>query len=84
MTEDEARAACAQLAAEHADRETHQWRPRQEPDGSWSVMKIALPPSGPTTPETRAEERPATGEDRGPRRCRTSGPTSGLGSDVAV
>jgi len=63
MTEAEARETCAQLAAEHPDRKTHQWHPRQEPDGSWSVMKIALPPTGPTTPETRAEERPATADD---------------------
>ncbi len=79
MTEDEARAACAQLAAEHPDRETHQWRPRQEPDGSWSVMKIALPPSGPTTPETRAEERPATGEDPRTASMQNLGPHIGPG-----
>ena len=63
MTEAEAREACARLAAEHPDRETHQWRPRQEPDGSWSVLKIALPPAQATTPETRAEERPPTAGD---------------------
>ena len=79
MTEDEARETCAQLAAEHPDRETHQWRPRQEADGSWSVMKIALPPSGPTTPETRAEERPATGEDPRSASMQNLGPHIGPG-----
>ena len=49
MNETEARETCSRLAAEHPDRETHQWRPRQEADGSWSVVKIALPPSQPTT-----------------------------------
>jgi hypothetical protein len=63
MTEAEARQACARLAAEHEDRKTHQWRPREEADGSWSVMKIALPPAAATTAETRAEERPPTAGD---------------------
>lgn len=63
MTEAEAREACARLAAEHEDRETHQWRPREEADGSWSVIKIALPPPGDTSAETRAEERPPTADD---------------------
>jgi len=44
MTRKEAEEQCARLAAEHPDRETHQWRPRQEPNGDWSIMKIALPP----------------------------------------
>ena len=38
---------CERLAAEHPDRETHQWRPREQPDGSWAVVKIALPPTDP-------------------------------------
>lgn len=77
MTEDEARETCAQLAAEHPDRETHQWRPRQEADGSWSVMKIALAPAAPTTPETRAEERPPTADDPRSSAMRDVGPNVG-------
>ena len=63
MTEAEALEACARFAAEHPDRETHRWRPREEPDGSWSVMKIALAPDGPFQAEVRAEEKPPTGDD---------------------
>jgi hypothetical protein len=44
MTRKEAEEQCARLALEHPDRETHQWRPRQEANGEWSIMKIALPP----------------------------------------
>jgi hypothetical protein len=44
MTKAEAEEACAKLREEHPERATHQWRPREEPDGSWSVLKIALPP----------------------------------------
>ena len=43
MTEAEARELCTRLAAEHPDRETHTWRPREEADGSWAVVKISLP-----------------------------------------
>ena len=63
MTEDEARATCARPAAEHPDRQTHQWHPREERDGSWSVVKIALPPTGDLTAETRVEEKPPTADD---------------------
>jgi hypothetical protein len=66
MNEAEARAACAKLAAGHPDRGTHQFVPRREPDGSWSVIKIGLPPTPETTPETRAEERPPTAGDARP------------------
>jgi hypothetical protein len=44
MTRKEAEQQCARLASEHPDRETHQWRPRRETNGDWSIMKIALPP----------------------------------------
>ena len=48
------------LAAEHPDRETHHWVPRQDPDGSWWVARVELPERlrqdvlkrpGPTGPE---------------------------------
>ena len=56
---------CKRLAAEHPDRETHQWHPRKQPDGSWAVVKIALPPTDPKdlATETRADEQPDTGDD---------------------
>ena len=40
MNEQEAKERCAQLAAEHPDRETHRWTPVQGKDGAWSVAKI--------------------------------------------
>jgi hypothetical protein len=79
MTEDEAREACERLAKEHPDRGTHQWRPREEPDGSWSVIKIALPPSAATTPETRAEEKPPTADDPRSSSMQNLGPNVGPG-----
>jgi hypothetical protein len=55
---------CKRLAAEHPDRETHRWHPREEGDGSWVVIKVALPPADPVrATETRADERPETGDD---------------------
>ncbi len=79
MTEAEAREACTKLASEHADRETHQWRPREEADGSWSVVKIAIPPTQATTPETRAEERPPTADDPRTIAMQNLGPNVGPG-----
>ena len=79
MNEAEACEACAKLAAEHPDRDSHQWRPRQEPDGSWSVVKIALPPSQPTTAETRAEEKPPTADDPRTGSMQNLGPNVGPG-----
>ena len=79
MNESEAREACARFAAEHPERETHQWQPRQEADGSWSVVKIALPPSQPTTPETRAEEKPPTADDPRTSSMQNLGPNVGPG-----
>ena len=80
MNEAEARDTCARLAAEHADRDTHQWRPRQEADGSWSVVKIALPP-GERSPvaEMRAEEKPPTADDPRSGAMQSLGPNVGPG-----
>jgi hypothetical protein len=63
MTSDEAKAVCAANAASHPDREAAQWRPREAPDGTWSVMRIDLPPAQETTPEVRADEKPPTADD---------------------
>ena len=79
MTEAEAQEACARYAAEHPDRQTHRWRPRQEADGSWSVVKIALAPEGPLGTETRAEEKPATPDDPRTAAEQNLGPNIGPG-----
>ena len=73
MTRTEAELECVRLAAEHPDRETHQWRPREGADGDWSIVKIALPPADPQRhAELRADERPPTPDD----------PRSNLGRDL--
>ena len=58
---------CARLATEHPDRKISQWRAREEANGDWTVVKIALPPNSPgdLTAEVRADERPATADDPG-------------------
>jgi hypothetical protein len=65
MTREEAEQACKRLAAEHADRETHRWVPREADDESWEVVKIHLAPNDDEhlTAETRADEKPPTGDD---------------------
>jgi hypothetical protein len=80
VTEAEAQEACARFAAGHPDRETHQWRPRHEADGSWSVVRIALPPAETArTAETRADERPATADDPRTTAVQNLGPNIGPG-----
>lgn len=80
MNETEARETCARLAAEHPDRETHQWHPRQESDGSWSVIRIALPPGERSpTAETRAEQKPPTADDPRSTSMQNLGPNVGPG-----
>jgi hypothetical protein len=79
MTEAEAQEKCARLAREDPDRKTHRWRPREEADGSWSVVKIALPVEGAGTPETRADEKPVTPDDPRTAAMRNLGPNIGPG-----
>lgn len=63
MTEEQAKARCSELATTHPDRATHQWLPQRIGDG-WQVAKIGLPPpADPLVAETRADERPSTGDD---------------------
>ena len=62
-TKEAAEAACARLAASHADRETHQFLPQRR-EGGWVVVKVALPPPADNLgTETRADERPSTPDD---------------------
>jgi hypothetical protein len=67
MTREDAERECARLAAEHPDRATNTWRPREEA-GSWSVIRIALTPpqARDLVTETVADERPPTGFDPRP------------------
>lgn len=44
MTEEEAKARCAKLAAEHSDRKTTNWVPVKQQNGTWAVARIPLPP----------------------------------------
>ena len=77
VTREEAERACKRLAEEHPDRRTHRWVPREAEDGNWEVAKISLPPreEDDLTAETRADERPPTGDD--PRRLPNIGPPYG-------
>jgi len=63
MTEEQARERCAELAKSHTDRATHQFLPKRIGEG-WGVVKIGVPPPEDVlNAETRADERPPTGED---------------------
>jgi hypothetical protein len=81
MTRAEAQRECGRLAAEHPDRATHQWQPREGADGQWSVVKIALPPiDSNVQAELRAEQKPPTADDpRSAHERNVGGPNIGPG-----
>ena len=63
MSEERARAVCANLAATHADRATHRWLPR-ETEAGWEVVKVNIaPPTDALQAEQRADPRPSTDHD---------------------
>jgi hypothetical protein len=76
VTREQAESECERLAAESPDRATHSWLPRGEADGSWSVVKVHVPPADRSelTAETRADERPPTGDDPRPGMLRNIPP----------
>jgi hypothetical protein len=77
MTRDEAERACAKLAAESPDRETHRFLPREDETGDWSVVKVNLPPgTGATGTATEAKPRP---EQPGDPRDGKPNPNWGIG-----
>jgi hypothetical protein len=68
VNREQAEAECKRIAGESRDRATHSWLPREEADGSWSVVKVNVPPADRSklTAESRADERPLTGDDPRP------------------
>ena len=79
MTRDEAEALCAKNAAEHPDRKLAQWRPQEQPDGTWAVVKVGIPPTPETSSEQRADERPPTPDDPRTAAMQNLGPNVGPG-----
>jgi hypothetical protein len=78
MTREEAEAVCARNAREHPERATAQWRPRELPDGSWTVVKVGIAPLPDLTEETVADEKPPTPDDPRTAAMRNLGPHTGL------
>jgi hypothetical protein len=74
VTREQAEAVCAKNAAEHPDREIAQWRPQELPDGTWTVVRIGIPPMPDMSEEIRADERPPTPDDPRPDVPPTVGP----------
>ena len=68
MTHDEAAAAAKKLGAEHADRATHRWVPRETAGGEWDVAKIRVPPGMRIDPlKTSVEAKPKPPQPDDPR-----------------
>ena len=75
MNREDADRQAAKLAAEHPDRETHRFLPRQNADGEWTVVRIGLPPAdGGGVAEVRADEKPPTPDDPRESLSRNLGP----------
>ena len=70
------------MTAEHPDRETHRFVPRQDESGEWSIATINLPPAStePLHNEQRADEKPPMPDDPRDLHTRnTGGPWGGAG-----
>lgn len=64
MDEAQARARCAELAESSPERETHSWIPRKQADGTWTVVKLAVPsPRSPDSVKTVSAKDAAGHED---------------------
>jgi hypothetical protein len=79
MTREEAEALCAKNAAEHPDRKVAQWLPQEQTDGSWSVIRVGVPPAPALTEEIVADEKPPTPDDPRSAAMRNLGPHIGPG-----
>ena len=76
MNREEAEGSAQRLAEEHPDRASHRWVPREEPDGSWSVVKVRMPPGmrvDPLKTTVEAKPRPAQPDDPRPSYDRNVG-----------
>jgi hypothetical protein len=65
MTREDAVARAEQLNAEHPDRATHTWIPRQSGTGEWEVAKLRMPGlrRDPLKATTEAKPRPPQPDD---------------------
>ena len=66
MTRDEAESAARRLGAEHPDRATHRWIPR-EVAGTWEVAKIRVPGTPIDPLKTSVESKPKPPQPGDPR-----------------
>lgn len=68
MTRDEAEAAARRLGAEHPERATHRWIPREAAEGGWEVAKIRVPQGMRIDPlKTSVESKPRPPQPGDPR-----------------
>jgi hypothetical protein len=79
MTREQALTECRRLAAEHPDRETHSWLPRELADGEWAVAKVGVPGHGPLATAQESKPRPPQADDPRPALWRDVGGPYGAG-----
>jgi len=79
VNREEAEALCAKNTVEHPDRKIAQWRAQEQADGTWTVVRIGIPPMPETSEEQRAEERPPTADDPRTAAMQNLGPHVGPG-----
>ncbi len=75
MTRAEAKQAASTNAREHPDRKTHRWMPNEQPDGSWILVKVRMPPGmrvDPLKTTTEAKPKPPQPDDPRPAHMRNA------------
>jgi hypothetical protein len=58
MKKVDAHELATRLGREHPDREKYRWLAREQPDGEWTVVKVAIPSAGPVTPSVESRPKP--------------------------
>ena len=79
MDEARAKARCRELAETSPERSTHSWIPKQQPDGSWAVVKLAVPSPRPAEEVKTVSTRDEGGQEDPRTPMEKSFPPYGIG-----
>ncbi len=66
MEKAEAQELATRLGLEHPERAKYRWLAREQADGDWSVVKVALPSSGPLTSTVETKPKPPYDDSKQP------------------
>jgi hypothetical protein len=66
MSKAEAQELATRLVQEHLDRAKYRWLAREQADGEWTVVKVALPSTPPLNAAVETRPRPPHDDSKQP------------------